>query len=141
MASALTIPVLVLGGIFVQLTFMLLLFRLIGRFTMRRLEKYGIVEPAADAVWGPCSRLIIGSSRISGGLHRAAADGQFLHIVPSAFSRFVGIPGASIPWGEFRPDSVAAAGRHMGHELAQAQLTDGTKIIGPAWCFRLINAE
>lgn len=140
MPQWLTVTLMALGISVGTIVYLFVLFRLIGRFAMRKLVKrFPPVEPETDAVWGECKRLVIGISKLSGGFHKIAIDERCLHIVPTKFSEWVGIPGASILWSAFDPETLRPAGRHMGQPLTGVRLRDGTNIVGPSWCFDVID--
>lgn len=59
----------------------------------------------------------------------AAADSSFLHLLPTAFLRWLGCRAMSIPWERIELESSS-------RRWAKAQIA-GARVKGPAWCLSL----
>ena len=106
------------------------------RGTVALARTYPPVEPAPGARWGPCRVLIVGDTRLAGGVLDAAADDFGLHCWPAGWAEHLGARPFSIPWQAF--GEGMRPGRLKGTDLLEATLPNGQRFAADARCFKAV---
>jgi hypothetical protein len=101
--------------------------------TARVAGDYPAVEPEPGAEWHPCTRVLIGNARLSGGTLDAATDGFGVHFAPSGFCRPLGGRAFSIPWSAL--DAGLVDRRVKGAPVLETTLPNGQRFAADPWCF------
>lgn len=97
-------------------------------------RQYPAAEPMPGTELRPCASLVVGVTRMSGGLLVIGGDAGFLHIRPSRFLEGHDVGGASVPWDAVVPETLTPAWPRNGEKLTRLRLRDGTKLVVPTWC-------
>lgn len=106
--------------------------------TTRIAGDYPAVEVDPVALWHPCRRILIGNTRLSGGIMDAVADGFGLHCRPAGWAEHLRARPFSIPWGSF--EGGVAERRVKGTRVLEAVLPNGHRFAADAWCFEAVAA-
>lgn len=113
------------------------IFSLVFKFATTRIGgDFPAVEVDPHAEWHPCRVVLIGNSRLSGGIMDAAADNFGLHCWPAGWAEHLGARPFSIPWQAFGEGMRPR--RMKGTELLEATLPNGQRFAADAWCFEVV---
>ncbi|MEO0513596.1 MAG: hypothetical protein AAF108_12015 [Planctomycetota bacterium] len=113
----------------------------VTRGGLSRLKKrYPPVRPSPGVEMRPCGCLVVGLTRMAGGIVRIGSDDTHLHVRPATLLDDHDIGGTSIPWSAVDPATVHPRGRRNGDDLSGLRLTDGTQLVVPTWTLSRLPA-